>query len=121
MHGQEKQTQGTGSRARRGTSVEGVSAGTGAGRVRVVDGETLLLDRVDEVDRGTCQVRPAHLVGHHLNAAEGADDVAVDFALVKVQLVAQARTATGLDRYPQPEIITVLLGQQGADLHGGNL
>src|SRR5262245_32683110 len=110
MHGQEKQTQATGCRARRGTSVEGVSAGARAGRVRVVDGEALLLDRVDEVDGRTGQVRPAHLVGHHLNAAEGADNVTVDFALVKVQLVAQARTAAGLDRNPQPEIITVLLG-----------
>src|SRR5258708_853407 len=102
------------------SSVEGVPASARSAGVRVVDRESLLLDRVDEVDGGTSQVRPAHLVGHNLDPVEGADDVAVDLALVEIQLVAQARTAPWLDRDPQPEVITVFLRQQAADLGGRN-
>src|SRR5690606_40174681 len=46
-----------------GGSAEGVAAGAGTGGVRVVDGEALLLDGVDEVDGGAAQVRSAHAVG----------------------------------------------------------
>src|SRR6201987_2571268 len=46
-------------------SVEGIAAGAGTRRVRVVDREALLLDRVHEVDRRAHQVRRAHLVGDH--------------------------------------------------------
>src|ERR1700755_2249495 len=51
--------------ALRRTSVEAVAAGAGAGRVRVVDREALLLDGVHEVDRGAHEVRRGHLIGHH--------------------------------------------------------
>ena len=43
-------------------SVERVAAGAGAGGVGVVDGEALLLDGVDEVDRGALDVGGAHPV-----------------------------------------------------------
>ncbi len=46
----------------RGGSVERVAAGAGAGGVRVVDGEALLLDGVDEVDGGALDVGRAHPV-----------------------------------------------------------
>src|SRR6476620_2973195 len=42
---------------RGGGSVKRVSTGAGAGGVRVVDREALLLDGVDEVDRGALDVR----------------------------------------------------------------
>src|SRR6185312_7724629 len=80
--------------------VERVPAGAGAARVGVVDRETLLLDRVHEVDRRAGEVRTAHLVGHDLNAVECPDDVAFDLTLVEVQLIAQARTTPRLDRDP---------------------
>lgn len=49
-------------------SVEGVAAGAGTARVRVVDGKALLLERVDVVDRGACQVRSAHPVDDDIEA-----------------------------------------------------
>src|SRR5215471_15568422 len=79
------------------TSVERVPASARPGRVRVVDGEALLLDRVDEVDGRAGQVGPAHLVGDDLHAVERADDIAFNLALVEVQLVAEPRTAAWLD------------------------
>src|SRR5260370_5402816 len=89
-------------------SVEGVAAGAGTRRVRVVDRETLLLDRVHEVDGRAHQVRGAHLVGHDLHAAELGDDVAVDVALVEVELVAKARAAARLDRDAQLQLVATL-------------
>src|ERR1700761_1751158 len=100
-------------------SVEGVAAGAGAGRVRVVDREALLLDGVHEVDRGAHQVRRRHLIGHHAHAAELLDDVAVERALVEVELVLQARAAARLHGHPQPQVIATLLGEQRADLARG--
>src|SRR6516225_6135511 len=70
-------------------SVERVAAGAGSRRVGVVDGEALLLDRVDEVDGRAGQVRGAHLVGDHVHALELGVDVNVDLTLVEVELVAQ--------------------------------
>src|ERR1700744_5907944 len=102
-------------------SVERVAAGAGARRVRVVDREALLLDRVHEVDGGTHEVRRAHLVRHDPDAAELLDDVAVEVALVKVELVAQARAATRLDRHAQPQVVAALLVEQVADLRGRTL
>src|SRR6185437_7686632 len=101
--------------------METVAAGAGTGGVGVVDREALLLDRVDEVDRRAHQVRAAHLVGHDIDAAERADDVAIDLPLVEVQLVPQARTTTGLYGDPQPEVVAALLSQQGADFGGRHL
>src|SRR4051812_36071630 len=57
--------------------VEGVAAGAGAGRVRVVDREALLLDRVDEVDHGAVEVGDAHPVDHDGHTVEVGHDVAV--------------------------------------------
>src|SRR5260370_2147797 len=92
-------------------SVERVAAGAGTGRVRVVDREALLLDRVHEIDSGACQVRPAHLVRDHFDPAERADDVAIHLALVEVQLVTQASTATCLHGDPHPDVVAALLVQ----------
>src|ERR1700740_3351307 len=98
------------------TSVEGIAAGAGTRRVRVVDREALLLDRVHEIDGRAHQVGGAHLVGHDLHAAEVGDDVAVDVALVEVELVAQAGAAARLHRDTQPEVVATLLGEQRAHL-----
>src|SRR4029077_19931383 len=97
-------------------SVEGIAAGARTRRVRVVDREALLLDRVHEVDHRAHQVGGAHLVGHDLNAAELADDVPVDGALVKVELVAKPRTTARLHRDAQPEVVPPLLREQRAHL-----
>src|ERR1700759_2586384 len=97
----------------------GVAAGAGAGRVRVVDREALLLDGVHEVDRGAHEVRRGHLIGHHADAAELLDDVAVERALVEVELIAQARTTARLHGHPQPQVIPALLSEQRADLGRG--
>src|SRR6266480_3886035 len=95
-------------------SVERVAAGAGPGRVRVVDRETLLLDRVDEVDGGAGEVRRAHLVGDHVHAFELGIDVAVDLALVEVELVTQARAAAWLNSDAKPQVIAALGGQETA-------
>src|SRR5215469_3625132 len=97
-------------------SVERIPAGAGPGGVRVVDGEALLLDRVHEVDGGAAQVGRAHPVGDDVDAAELADHVAVDLALVEVQLVTQAGAAARLHGDAQPKVVAALLLQQAADL-----
>src|ERR1700739_2766953 len=102
-------------------SVERVAAGAGTGRVRVVDREALLLDGVHEVDRGAHEVRRGHLIGNHADAAELLDDVAVDRALVEVELVAQARPTSRLHGHPQSQVVPALLGEQCANLGRGAL
>src|SRR5260370_17241034 len=99
-------------------SVEGVAAGAGTRRIRVVDREALLLDRVREVDGRAHQLRGAHLVGHDLHAAEVGDDVAVDVALVEVELVAKTGAAARLYRDAQLEVVAALLRKQAAHLGG---
>src|SRR5262245_39400051 len=99
-------------------SVERVAAGAGTRGVRVVDREALLLDGVDEVDGGPGQVGGAHLVRDDLDTAELAHEIAVDLALVEVQLIAQARAATWLHGNTEPQVIAALLLQQVAHLHG---
>src|SRR6516165_9172793 len=99
-----------------GASVEGVAASAGTRGVRVVDSETLLLDRVDEIDGRAHQVRGAHLVRHDLHAAELADDVAVDLAFVEVELVAKPGAAARLDRDAQPQVVPAFLREQAAHL-----
>src|SRR6516225_260455 len=100
-------------------SVERVAAGAGPRRVRVVDGEALLLDRVDEVDGGAGQVRGAHLVGDHVHAAELGLDVTIDLALVEVKLIAQSRAPTRLHGDPELEILAAFLRQETAHLGRG--
>src|SRR6478609_5601106 len=90
-------------------SAEGVAAGAGAGGVRVVDGEALLLDGVDEVDGGAAQVRGAHPVGDDLDAVEVLHDVTVERTLVEEELVAQARATAGLDGDAQRQVLAAFL------------
>src|SRR5690349_9846810 len=78
-------------------SVERVAASAGAGGVRVVDGETLLLDGVDEVDRGALHVRGAHPVNSKLHAAEFRGEITVEGPVVEEEVVAQACASARLD------------------------
>src|SRR5690606_6229411 len=94
------------------TSAEAVAAGAGAARVGVVDGEALLLDGVGEVDRRALEVGGAHPVDDDLHAAEVGEQVAVEGALVEVELVDEAGAATGLDTDAQAEVVATLLRQQ---------
>src|SRR5262249_19352624 len=100
------------------SSVEGVAAGAGSGGVRVVDGETLLLDGVDEVDRGALDVRGAHPVDGQRDAAELRGQVAVESPVIEEEVVAQAGAAAGLDGDAQPQVRTALLIQQRFRLGG---
>src|SRR4051812_45439164 len=102
-------------------SVERVAAGAGAARVGVVDREALLLDRVDEVDRGAAEVRAAHPVDDDLDATELVGLVAIEEPLVEEELVAQAGAAAGLNGDAQPQVVAALLVQQGLDLRGRGL
>src|SRR6201992_1211992 len=93
-------------------SVEGVAAGAGAGGVRVVDGETLLLCGVDEVDGGALHVRCAHPVDGQRHAAEVGGEVTVERAVIEEQVVAQPSAPPGLDGDPQRQVVAALLIQQ---------
>src|SRR4051794_20873298 len=104
------------------SSVEGVAAGAGAARVRVVDREALLLDGVDEVDGRAREVGDAHPVDDDLDAgAELLGDVAVEGALVEEQLVAQAAAATRLHGDAEREVVAALLREQAGDLLRGRV
>src|SRR5919205_4469324 len=109
------------SRGRGPFSVEAVAAGAGAGGVRVVDREALLLDRVDEVDDRAAEVGAAHPVDDDLDAAVLVGLVAVEEALVEEELVAQAGATTRLDGDAQPQVVAALLVQQRLDLGSGGL
>src|SRR4051812_27228442 len=78
-------------------SVERVAAGAGSGGVRVVDGEALLLDGVDEVDGGALHVRGAHPVHGQRDATELGGQVAVEGPVVEEEVVAQASAPARLD------------------------
>src|SRR5882762_9076122 len=95
----------------RSGSVEGVPTGAGARGVRVVDREALLLDRVDEVDRGALHVGGAHPVDGELDTGEVDGQVAVERAVVEEELVTQARTTAGLHGDPQRQVVATLLIQ----------
>src|SRR3954447_5161374 len=105
-------------RCRAGGSAERVAARAAAAGVRVVDREALLLDRVGEIDRGALEVRRAHPVDDDLDTVEVADEVAIEAALVEVELVDQAGAAAGLDAHAQAEVVTTLLLEQALDLGG---
>jgi hypothetical protein len=94
-----------------GWLVEGVTARAGALGVGVVDGEALLVDAVDEVDRRAGEVRHAHPVHHDLDAAELGDLVAFEVALIEEELVAQAGTAAWLNRHSQAQVVAPFLLQ----------
>ena len=96
--------------------MEGVTARTRTGRVRVVDGESLLLDRVHEVDRRATEIGSTHAVGDHSHAPEIRHDVAVEAPVVEEELVAQTRTAPGLHRDAQRQIVPTLSFEERLDL-----
>src|SRR3978361_1437850 len=102
-------------------SAERVAAGAGTRGVRVVDGEALLLDGVDEVDGGTAEVRQTHPVDYEVEAAPVGAVVPVELALVEEQLVPQARAAAGLNGDPQRQVVATFLVEQGLDLQRGRL
>jgi len=88
--------------------VERVSAGARSGGVGVVDGETLLLDGVDEIDGGATEVGSAHPVGNDTHTTEVLQDVAVEAAVVEEQLVTQTRASTGLNGNTQRQVVSAL-------------
>src|ERR1700733_14963181 len=92
-------------------SVEGVAAGAGAAGVRVVDGETLLFDGVDEVNGSALHVRGAHPVDGQRHTAEVGGEVAVERAIIEEQVVAQAGASPGLDGDAQRQVGASLLLQ----------
>src|SRR5699024_6857914 len=97
-------------------SAEGVPAGARAAGVGVVDGEALPFDGVHEVDARAGQVRRAHPVHDHVDAAELVRDVAVERALVEEELVAQTRAATRLHSQPERKVFPSLLIEQALNL-----
>src|SRR5690606_25410811 len=102
-------------------SVERLTAGAGTGRVRVVEREALLLDRVDEVNDRAYAVRRAHPVDDDLQTVEIPPGVPVERALVEEQLVAQTRAATRLNGDPQAHVVPALLFEQRLGLLGRRL
>src|SRR5690606_27414468 len=101
--------------------VERVATGARAGGVRVVDGEALLLDRVDEVDGGAHEIGSAHPVGDHAHAAEVRHDVAVHGTVVEEELVAEPRATPRLHGDPQLQTFLTLLLEQALDLGCGRV
>ena len=85
--------------------VERISTSTRATGAWVVDGEALLGDGVFEVNRSSGQVRDAHLVDNNFNAVVFIDCVALEQALVEVELVDQTRASPWLNGDAQPEIV----------------
>ena len=102
----------------RNALVEGIAAGARTLSIGVVDGEALLLDRVDEVDRRATEIRGAHSVGDHTDAAEVLQDVSIEVAVVEEELVAKARTAPGLHGDPQGQVVSTFGLQEGFHLAG---
>src|SRR6266705_7069332 len=100
------------------SAAERVAAGTTTRRVRVVDGEALLLDRVGEVDGRPDEVRRAHPVDDDRDAGGVDVDVTVERPLVEEELVLQTRAAARLNRDPKAQIIAALLLEQCANLEG---
>jgi len=102
--------------------VEAVSTRATTVSVRVVDRETLLLDGVFEVDLRTIKVGNTHLVDNDLNAIAKLDArVAVEAALVEVELVDEAGATPGLHREAKSKVIATFLGQQAAHLLGSGI
>jgi hypothetical protein len=84
---------------------------------RKFDSETLLLDCVLEVNRRTFKVGNAHFVDDNFDTiTEPNSYVAIEHALVKIQLVDEPRAAAGLHSDTQTEILATLLTQEAAHL-----
>ncbi len=97
--------------------MEAVSTRAATARVRVVNGEALLLDGVLEVDGRTIEVRDAHLVDDDLDAvAELVRRIPIERTLVEVQLIDQAGASARLNRDAEAEVVATLLLEQTLDL-----
>ena len=100
---------------------EAVAAGTAPLRVRVIDRESLLLDRVFEVDARTLKVGNAHLVNDDLDPIEVGNDVVFQVALIKKQLVDESRATARLHCDPEAKVFTAFLAEQSTHLVSGGI
>jgi hypothetical protein len=89
--------------------VKRISASATSLGVGVVYRETLLLDGVLEVDGGAVKVRNAHFVDSNLYSPETYDRIALEYALVEIELVDQATATTWLNSDPQTKIVATFL------------
>lgn len=102
--------------------VETVSASAAALSVGVVNSETLLLNCVFKVDAGTVEVGDAHLVNDNLYAVSEVNaHVAVENALVKVELIDESRASAWLNGQTQTQVVATFLRHQATNLVGGGL
>src|SRR5699024_6448111 len=101
--------------------VEGVTTSTGATGIRVVDGKALLFDGVCKINLCAHQVRNTHLVNDQVNPLDGVNFVAIQGAVIKVKLVAQASAAAWLYRDAQGEVIATFLVKQRLCLGSSSL
>jgi hypothetical protein len=79
-----------------GPLAKGVATGAGAAGIGVIDGETLLLNAVLEVNGGSIEVRDAHGVNHDLYPVKIDYSIVFFQGLIEEQLVDQARAASRL-------------------------
>lgn len=102
--------------------VETISASAASFSVRVVDSETLLLDCVFEVDAGAIEVGNAHFVDNNFyTVTEINTYIAVENALVEVELVDKPRASARLNSQTQAEVIATFLRHQATNLVRGSL
>jgi hypothetical protein len=95
---------------------KGVSTGTRTGSIRVIDCESLLLDCVFKINRGTVKVRNAHLVDYYLYPIKIFDYVAVAQLLIEVKLVDKSRASAWLNSNSKAKIVAAFCANQGANL-----
>src|SRR5690349_16606598 len=81
--------------------LEAVPAAARPGRVRVVDLESRLLQRLDEVDRRAREVRSAGGIDDDAHAVELSLAVALDRAAVEAERVLEPAAAAAADRDAQ--------------------
>ena len=79
----------------------------------------MTIDAVGEADGGAVEIGLGHLVDYDFDAAEIADGVAFELALVEVKLVHEPRTSAGLNGNAQAQIVTPFLLEQGLDFGDG--
>ena len=97
-------------------SGERLTACTGVLRIGVIDRESLALNGVREVDGCACEIGNAHTINNNLNTIEITDSVTIEQTIVEVQLVNQARAASGLNGDTQTEIVAAFLLKKALDL-----
>src|SRR3954468_12814205 len=98
-----------------GGALEGVTAAAGCDRVRVVDLEPGLLDRLEVVDAAPAQVRGAERIDHNRDALALELVVALLGAAVEAEAVLEAGAAAALDRHAEHRDLGVLRHER-ADL-----